>query len=46
MSSHTYKEEITDREVADGDTINIDYVGKVDGVEFEGRQHPMAPAPR
>lgn len=36
MSSHTYKEEITDREVADGDTINIDYVGKVDGVEFEG----------
>ena len=29
-------EKITDRAVEDGDTINIDYVGKVDGVEFEG----------
>ncbi|MBQ2755991.1 MAG: FKBP-type peptidyl-prolyl cis-trans isomerase [Oscillospiraceae bacterium] len=29
-------EEITDRAVEDGDTINIDYVGSVDGVEFEG----------
>lgn len=27
---------ITDREVADGDTINIDYVGSIDGVEFDG----------
>lgn len=30
------KEQITDRAVADGDTVNIDYVGSVDGVEFEG----------
>ncbi len=29
-------EEITDRAVEDGDTLNIDYVGSVDGVEFEG----------
>lgn len=29
-------EEITDRAVADGDTVNIDYVGSVDGVEFTG----------
>ncbi len=28
--------EITDRAVKDGDTVNIDYVGKVDGVAFEG----------
>lgn len=27
---------VTDREVADGDTVNIDYVGSVDGVEFTG----------
>ena len=27
---------VTDREVADGDKVNIDYVGSVDGVEFEG----------
>lgn len=29
-------EEITDVEVKDGDTVNIDYVGSVDGVEFAG----------
>ncbi len=29
-------EEITDGVVVDGDTLNIDYVGSVDGVEFEG----------
>ena len=28
--------QITDRPVADGDTVNIDYVGSVDGVEFDG----------
>lgn len=28
--------EITDRAVIDGDTLNIDYVGTVDGVEFSG----------
>ena len=32
---YTY-EQITDRAVQDGDTLNIDYVGSVDGVEFEG----------
>lgn len=26
----------TDLAVADGDTVNIDYVGTIDGVEFEG----------
>lgn len=30
------QEQITDRAVVDGDTLNIDYVGSVDGVEFEG----------
>ena len=29
-------EQIMNRAVADGDTINIDYVGKLDGVEFQG----------
>lgn len=28
--------EVTDRAVESGDTVNIDYVGSVDGVEFEG----------
>ena len=28
--------ETVDKVIEDGDTINIDYVGKVDGVEFEG----------
>ena len=36
MSSHTYKAYEDEREIVDGDTLNIDYVGKVDGVEFEG----------
>lgn len=27
---------VTDRAVKDGDTVNIDYVGSVDGVEFAG----------
>ena len=30
------KIEITDRPVADGDTINLDYAGTVDGVAFDG----------
>lgn len=29
-------EQVKDRPVEDGDTVNIDYVGSVDGVEFEG----------
>ena len=28
--------QVTDRAVIDGDTVNIDYVGSVDGVEFSG----------
>lgn len=29
-------EEITDREVQSGDVVNIDYIGKMDGEEFDG----------
>ncbi|NLY54305.1 MAG: hypothetical protein GX060_06790 [Firmicutes bacterium] len=36
LSSHTTYQQITGRAVADGDTVNIDYVGKIDGVEFSG----------
>lgn len=36
LAQYTSKENITDRAVVDGDTVNIDYVGSVDGVEFEG----------
>jgi trigger factor len=36
LANYTEYEKITDRAIADGDTVNIDYVGKVDGVEFEG----------
>ena len=36
LASHMTSEDITDRAVVDGDTINIDYVGSVDGVEFDG----------
>lgn len=36
LSDHSTTEEVTDEAVADGDTINIDYVGKIDGVEFDG----------
>lgn len=36
MAYFTSSVQITDRPVADGDTVNIDYVGSVDGVEFEG----------
>lgn len=32
----TETEEITDRASQDGDTVNIDFAGSVDGVEFEG----------
>ncbi|NLB42555.1 MAG: hypothetical protein GX815_09920 [Clostridiales bacterium] len=31
-----YKQQITDRAVVDGDTINMDFVGSIDGVEFNG----------
>jgi trigger factor len=36
LESHVTTEPITDRAVVDGDTVNIDFVGTVDGVEFEG----------
>ena len=28
--------EVTEGEVAEGDVVNIDYVGSIDGVEFDG----------
>lgn len=36
LSEHATTEQILDRAIEDGDTVNIDYVGSVDGVEFEG----------
>ena len=38
LNSYATKNQITDtdRTIEDGDTVNIDYVGSVDGVEFEG----------
>lgn len=32
----SYGVQVTDRAVKDGDTVNIDYVGRKDGVAFEG----------
>ena len=36
MSAFATTEQVTNRAVIDGDTVNIDYVGSVDGVEFAG----------
>ncbi len=36
LANFAQKVEVTDRAVETGDTVNIDYVGSVDGVEFEG----------
>jgi trigger factor len=36
LSSYTSLEEVTNRAAENGDTLNIDYVGTVGGVEFEG----------
>lgn len=36
LNEHAEQIKITDRAVADGDTINLDYEGKLDGVAFEG----------
>jgi len=36
LAHYSAHDHATDRAVADGDTINIDYVGSIDGVEFEG----------
>ena len=36
LASYSTSNQVTERVVMDGDTVNIDYVGSVDGVEFEG----------
>lgn len=36
LASYAETVEVTDRAVESGDTVNIDYVGSMDGVEFEG----------
>lgn len=36
VASLSETEEITDRAVEDGDTVNIDFVGTMDGEEFDG----------
>ncbi len=36
MSGFATTEQVKDRAVEDGDAVNIDYVGSVDGVEFAG----------
>ena len=36
LANYVEYQQVTDRAVMDGDTVNIDYVGSVDGVEFEG----------
>ena len=35
-SQYGEKADVTDRAVVDGDIVNIDYTGKMDGKEFEG----------
>lgn len=36
LQNASTKKEVKDRKVVDGDVVNIDYVGKVDGKEFDG----------
>ncbi len=36
LSQNTTTQQVTDRAAADGDTVNIDYAGTVDGVAFTG----------
>ena len=36
LDQHSTTEEVTGRPAADGDTVNIDYAGSVDGVAFSG----------
>ncbi len=36
LEANAVSNEITDRAVEQGDTVNIDFVGKIDGQEFEG----------
>ena len=36
LGGYATTQQVLDRAIEDGDTVNIDYVGSVDGVEFEG----------
>lgn len=36
LASHATPEQLTDKTIEDGDTVNIDYVGLKDGVAFDG----------
>jgi len=36
MTNYDTKNQVKDRAVADGDKVNIDYVGSVDGIKFDG----------
>jgi trigger factor len=36
LNSKVARKQVTDRAIVDGDTVNIDFVGSIDGVEFEG----------
>lgn len=36
LADYTNEREVTDRAVEDGDTVNIDYIGSIDGEEFDG----------
>ena len=36
LSQHSMQEEIKDRKVKSGDTVNIDFVGKMNGETFDG----------
>ena len=36
LAENPTRNQITDRAVADGDSVNIDYVGSIDGVPFDG----------
>ena len=36
LDSNKTKTEVTDRAIQDGDVVNIDFVGKIDGKEFDG----------
>lgn len=36
LATYTVSEEVTTGTAANGDTVNIDFVGSIDGVEFEG----------
>ena len=36
LASHVTENQVTDREVKQGDTVNIDYEGTIDGTAFDG----------